>query len=216
MAFKQQLNDEFARLGKALGNGRRLELLEHLAQGPRSVDKLAQAAGLSVANTSQHLQRMQQAGLVQAERFGKQVCYALADEDVVELLCVLRRVAERHSLEIQHMVGQHLTAKDELEGVGAAELLERVRAGLVTVLDVRPDEEYRLGHLPGAINMDINELESKMASLDPNQTIVAYCRGPYCTFSFEAVERLRRAGFDVRRLETGFPEWKAQGLPVET
>ncbi|MCL7750567.1 metalloregulator ArsR/SmtB family transcription factor [Guyparkeria hydrothermalis] len=212
--FKQDLNDQFARLGKVLSNGRRLELLEHLAQGERSVDGLARVAGLSVANTSQHLQRMQQAGLVTARREGKQVIYAIAADDVVELLDVFRRVGERHLAEVRQMVDAHLHQKDALEPVSAEELIERCRKGLVTLIDVRPEEEYEAGHIPGAINVSVKDLERRMAELDPEREVIAYCRGPYCTFSFEAVARLREAGFQTRRLESGFPEWKLAGLPT--
>lgn len=214
--FKQDLNDQFARLGKVLSSGRRLELLDYLAQAERSVDQLAKVSGLSVANTSQHLQRMQQVGLVAAQRRGKQVLYRLADDDVVQLLDIFRRVAERHLAEVRQMVDTHLKSRDSLEPISAAELLARCRDGLVTVLDVRPAEEYAAGHLPGAINVSLADLEARMAELDPGRAIIAYCRGPYCTFSFEAVERLRAQGFDSRRLEEGFPEWRQAGLPVAT
>ena len=212
--FKQGLNDQFARLGKVLSNGRRLELLEHLAQGERSVDGLARVAGLSVANTSQHLQRMQQAGLVAARREGKQVIYSIAADDVVELLDVFRRVGERHLAEVRQMVDDHLYQQDDLEPVSPEELVERCRQGLVTLIDVRPEEEYAAGHIPGAMNVTVADLERRMADLDPEREIIAYCRGPYCTFSFEAVARLREAGFRTRRLEAGFPEWKLAGLPT--
>lgn len=214
--FKHQLNDQFARLGKVLSNGRRLELLEHLAQGERSVDGLARVAGLSVANTSQHLQRMQRAGLVAARRDGKQVIYSIAADDVVELLDVFRRVGERHLAEVREMVDAHLHQKDTLEPVSVEELVERCRKGLVTLLDVRPEEEYNAGHIPGAISVTVQDLERRMAELDPEREVIAYCRGPYCTFSFEAVARLREAGFRTRRLEPGFPEWKLAGLPIST
>lgn len=214
--FKHDLNDQFARLGKVLSNGRRLELLEHLAQGERSVDGLARVAGLSVANTSQHLQRMQQAGLVTARRVGKQVFYSIAADDVIELLDVFRRVGERHLAEVRRMVDDHLHQKDALEPVSAEELIERCRQGLVTLIDVRPEEEYAAGHIPGAVNLTVADLERQMAELDPEREVIAYCRGPYCTFSFEAVERLRKAGFRSRRLGPGFPEWKLAGLPIST
>ncbi len=214
MGFKQQLNDQFARLGKVLANGRRLELLEYLAQGERSVEGLARVSGLSVANTSQHLQRMQQAGLVTARREGNRVIYRIADDDVVELLDVFRRVGERHLAEVRRMVDDHLHRKDDLEPVSPEELVERCRQGLVTLIDVRPEEEYAAGHIPGALNLDVDELERRLAELDPEREVIAYCRGPYCALSFDAVERLRKAGFRSRRLEAGFPEWRLAGLPV--
>ncbi len=214
--FKQDLNDQFARLGKALSNGRRLELLEYLAQSERSVEQLARVSGLSVANTSQHLQQMRQAGLVSARREGKHILYSLAGEDVVQLLGVLRTVAERRLAEVREMVAKVLTARDSLEPVQAAELLERSRLGLVTVLDVRPPEEFEAGHLPGAINLTLAELERHLDRLSPDREVIAYCRGPYCVLSFEAVARLRAHGFQARRLEQGYPEWKLAGLPTQT
>ncbi|MEW5823504.1 MAG: metalloregulator ArsR/SmtB family transcription factor [Pseudomonadota bacterium] len=214
--FKQDINDQFARLGKALSNGRRLELLEYLAQSERSVEQLARVSGLSVANTSQHLQQMRQAGLVSARREGKHILYSLAGEDVVQLLDILRTVAERRLAEVREMVAKVLTARDSLEPVQAAELLERSRLGLVTVLDVRPPEEFEAGHLPGAINLTLAELERHLDRLPPAREVIAYCRGPYCVLSFEAVARLRAHGFQARRLEQGYPEWKLAGLPTQT
>ena len=212
--FKQDLNDQFARLGKALSNGRRLELLEYLAQSERSVEQLASVSGLSVANTSQHLQQMRQAGLVTARREGKHIFYALAGEDVMRLLDVLRSVAERSLAEVREMVSEVLGARDRLEPIQAEELLERSRLGLVTVLDVRPPEEYAAGHLPNAINLTLDELEQQLNRLPTDKEVIAYCRGPYCVLSFEAVARLRERGFQARRLQQGYPEWKLARLPV--
>jgi len=178
--FKQDLNDQFARLGKVLSNGRRLELLEYLAQGERGVEQLANVSGLSTANTSQHLQQMRQAGLVNARREGKQILYSLAGDDVVHLLDVLRTVAERRLAEVREMVANVLTARDSLEPIQADELLERSRLGLVTVLDVRPPEEFEAGHLPDAINITLAELEKHLDRLPADKEVVAYCRGPYC------------------------------------
>ncbi|OYY74674.1 MAG: ArsR family transcriptional regulator [Gammaproteobacteria bacterium 28-57-27] len=206
--FKQDLNDQFARLGKMLSNGRRLELLEYLAQGERSVEQLASVSGLSIANTSQHLQQLRQVGLVNARRDGKHILYTLAGDDVVRLLEVLRTVAEGHLAEVREMVSKVLTARDSLEPVQADELLERSRLGLVTVLDVRPPEEYAAGHLPGAINITLTELEQQLDRLPVDKEVIAYCRGSYCVLSFEAVARLRERGFQARRLEQGYPEWK--------
>jgi len=211
--FKQDLNDQFARIGKMLSNGRRLELLEYLAQSERSVEQLASVSGLSVANTSQHLQQMRQAGLVNARREGKQILYSLAGDDVVHLLDALRRVAEGRLAEVREMVANVLTARDSLEPIQANELLERSRMGLVTVLDVRPAEEYAAGHLPGAINITLAELEQQLDRLPADKEVIAYCRGAYCVLSFEAVARLREHGFQARRLEQGYPEWKlANGI----
>ncbi len=214
--FKHDLFAQFARVGKALANANRLELLEFLAQGERSVEELAKVSGLTVANTSQHLQQLRHAGLVNARKVGLKVYYSLSSPDVVVLLNSLRRVAERHVAEVERLVQTYLSVKDELEPLPREELLQRARDGLVTVIDVRPPEEYAAGHVPGAINIPLSELESQLERLDPGEEIVAYCRGPHCVLAFEAVERLRKKGLKARRLEDGLPEWKLAGLPVET
>lgn len=211
---KQALFAQFAAVAKALGHAHRLELLEQLAQGERSVEVLAQRTGLSIANTSQHLQHMRRAGMVSARRDGKFVYYRLADDAVLDLLAALRRIAERNVAEVERVVRSYFHDRDGLEPVSRAELLQRLRAGTVTVLDVRPDDEFALGHLPGAVNIPLQALEARLSELDPSQEIVAYCRGPYCVLSYEAVAALRARGFRVRRLEDGFPEWRAAGLPV--
>lgn len=213
--FKADLFNQFARVAKALGNGRRLELLEFLAQGERSVDALARVSGLSIANTSQHLQQLRHAGLVACRKEGVSVYYRVSGDDVLELLDKVRSVAERHVAEVERMISAYLTLKDSLEPIPAAELLERARAGLVTVLDVRPPEEFASGHLPGATNVPLGELEKSLQRLPADQDIVAYCRGPYCVLAFDAVARLREKGFKAYRLEDGFPEWRLSGLPVE-
>lgn len=212
---KHALFAQFARIGKALSNANRLELIEYLAQGERSVEALAQVSGLSVANTSQHLQQLRQAGLVSTRRDGQRVYYRLSGDDVVTLLDGLRRVADRHLAEVAQLVGAYLGTKDSLEPVPAAELLARARAGEVTVLDVRPPEEFAAGHLPGAINIPLGELEVRLGEFSPEREVVAYCRGPYCVLAFDAVARLRQRGLRARRLEDGYPEWKVAGLPVE-
>ncbi len=214
--FKHDLFNQFARVARALGNGHRLELLEFLAQGERSVEALARVAGMTVANTSQHLQQLRQAGLVASRREGQRVFYRLSGDDVSALLGALREVAERHLAEVRRLVDDYLTVKDDLEPVPAAELLERAKAGLVTVLDVRPPEEYAAGHLPGAVNIPLAELEQNLDALNASGEIVAYCRGPHCVLAFDAVARLRAGGIDARRLEGGLPEWRQRGLPVET
>ncbi len=213
--FKHDLFNQFARVAKALGNGYRLELLEFLAQGERSVDELAKVSGLSVANTSQHLQQLRQAGLVVSRKERQKVYYRLSGLDVAELLGSLRKVAERHLAEVNRLVDDYLTVKDNLEPVPADQLLERIREGLVSVVDVRPPEEYESGHLPGAINIPLAELERHLNELKPDQEIVAYCRGPHCVLAFDAVAKLREAGLKARRLEGGLPEWQLEGLPVE-
>jgi rhodanese-related sulfurtransferase/predicted transcriptional regulator len=213
--FKQALFTQFARIGKALGSANRLELLEYLAQGERSVDALAKVSGLSVANTSQHLQHLRQAGLVKARKDGVTVYYSVSDDDVIALVDRLRQVAERHLAEVEQLVSRYLSVKDDLEPVRPRELLKRARAGLVTVIDVRPREEYAAGHLPGAVNIPLAELEKHLRELDREKEVVAYCRGPHCVLAFEAVARLRAKGIEARRLEDGFPEWQVAGLPVE-
>lgn len=213
---KHDLFTQFARIGKALSNANRLEIIEYLAQGERSVDALAQVAGLSIANTSQHLQQLRQAGLVTLRKDGQRVYYRLSGDDVVPLLNSLRAVADRHLTEVAHLVTSYLDTKDNLEPVLAEDLLARARAGEVTVLDVRPPEEFAAGHLPGAINIPLSELEARLGELRPDQEVVAYCRGPYCVLSYDAVARLREQGLQARRLKDGYPEWKIAGLPVES
>jgi ArsR family transcriptional regulator len=198
-----------------LAHAHRLELVEQLAQGERSVELLAERTGLSIANTSQHLQQMRRAGIIAARRDGKFVFYRLADESVLDLLAALRRIAERNSAEVERVIRTYFHDRDSLEAVSRDELLQQTRAGLVTVLDVRPPDEFALGHLPGAVNIPLRELEARLADLDPSLEIVAYCRGPYCVLSYEAVAALRTKGFKARRLEDGFPEWRAAGLPIE-
>ena len=212
---KPRLFAEFAKVSKALGSGNRLELLEFLAQGERSVDVLARLAGLSVANTSRHLQVLRQVGLVQARKEGAFVYYSVSGDGVIRLLGALQEVAQHNVAEVQSIVVAYLHSKDALEPVSVAELAERIRAGLVTVVDVRPKEEYAAGHLPGAVNVPLSDIDERARDMSREREIVAYCRGPFCVLSFEAVARLREKGFSARRLETGFPEWKVAGLPVE-
>jgi rhodanese-related sulfurtransferase/DNA-binding transcriptional ArsR family regulator len=212
---KSALFAEFAVVAKAVAHPYRLALLEQLAQGERSVEVLADRAHVSVANASQHLQQMRRAGLVAARRDGKFVYYGLADDIVLDLIAAIRRIAERQSAEVDGVVRAYFDERDSFEPVSRAMLMERMKAGVVTVLDVRPVDEYALGHLPGALNVTLRRLESRIGELDPRREIVAYCRGPYCVLSYEAVAVLRARGFRVRRLEDGYPEWRAAGLPVE-
>lgn len=213
--FKSDLFSQFARVGKALSSANRLELLEFLAQGSRSVDSLAKIAKLSVANTSQHLQQLRQAGLVESRKDGLKVYYSISGDDVIGLLDSLRTVAERHISDVDMLVNTYLTAKDNLEPIPATELLKQAKQDLITVLDVRPKEEYAAGHVRGAINIPIEELEQHLQQLDRSHEIVAYCRGPHCILAFDAVAQLREKGFQARRLEHGYPEWKIAGLPIE-
>jgi len=213
---KQQLFGQLARVAQALASDARLEILDFLAQGERSVDELAQASGLSVANTSKHLQQLKAVGLVEARRDGKQVFYGLADDRALDAVAVLRDLAEAHMQEVDALVASYLHARDELEPLPATELLQRADSGLVTVLDVRPAGEFAQGHIPGALNIPLEDLQSGLGALPSNQEVIAYCRGPWCVLSFEAVRQLRKAGFKARRLEDGMPEWRHAGRPVAT
>lgn len=206
---------QFAAVAKALGHAHRLALLEFVAQGERSVDSLAERTGLTIGNASQHLQRLRRAGLVTSRREGKRVLYRLSDESVVGLLAALRQTAERNIAEVQRVLDGYFHARDALEPVSREELVARLRDGLVTLLDVRPGDEFAAGHLPGAVNIPLRELAERLAELPRDREIIAYCRGPYCVLSFEAVAALRERGFEVRRFEAGYPEWKAAGLPVD-
>ena len=213
---KQALFAQFALVAKTLGHAHRLELLEQLAQGERSVEILAQRTGLSIANASQHLQQMRRVGLVANRRDGKFIHYRLADDTVLKLLAALRGIAERNVAEVEKVIRGYFHARDDLEPVSRKELLKRMRKGAVTVLDVRPEDEFALGHVSGAVNIPLRALKARLSELDPLHEIVAYCRGPYCVLSYEAVAALRAKGFKARRLEDGLPEWRAAGLPVVT
>lgn len=213
---KQRLFAQFAAVAKTFGHAHRLELLEQLAQGERSVEVLADRTGLPIANASQHLQQMRHVGLVRAERRGKFVFYTLTDDGILDVLAALRRIAKRNIAEVDQIVRSYFDKRDELEPVSREQLLKRMLVGDVTVLDVRPSDEFALGHLPGAVNIPLRALKTRLAVLDPKQEIVAYCRGEYCVLSFEAVVLLRARGFKVCRLEDGFPEWRAARLPVIT
>ena len=212
---KRDLYVQFAAVAKAIANEHRLELLELVAQGERSVETLAELSGLSVANASQHLQHLRRAGLVTARRLAKFVLYRLADDSVLTMLAGMHKVAERNIGEVDRILRSYFHARDGLEPVSRAELARRIKQGSVTVLDVRPEDEFALGHLPGARNVPLSQLKRQLTKLDRNTEIVAYCRGPYCVLSFEAVAQLRKLGFNARRLQDGLPEWRAAGLPVE-
>ena len=215
MGPKQHVYESLAKIAQALGHAHRLELLEHLGQGERSVEDLAARAGLTLANCSRHLQLLRRAALVDGRREGKRVFYRLAgDEVVISLLGALGRVGERNSAEIARVMASYFRALDELEPVSRKELLARVRAGTAAALDVRPEDEFSAGHVAGAINIPLAQLERRLAELPDDLEIVAYCRGPWCVLSFEAVAQLRRLGYRVRRLEEGYPEWKMAGLPT--
>jgi rhodanese-related sulfurtransferase/DNA-binding transcriptional ArsR family regulator len=213
---KLALFAQFAAVAKCLAHPHRLELLEQLAQGERSVEVLADRARLSIANASQHLQQMKRVGLLVNRREGKFVYYQLVDDTILNLLAALRRIAERNVAEVERIVRSYFNNRDSLEPISRAELLQRSRTGEVIVLDVRPEDEFALGHLPFAMSVPLRNLEMRLAEFDPNQEIIAYCRGPYCVLSYEAVAVLRARGFKARRLEDGLPEWRAAGLPVAT
>jgi rhodanese-related sulfurtransferase/DNA-binding transcriptional ArsR family regulator len=212
---KQAVYEQFARIGKALSSPARLELLELLAQGERTVDTLAQLSGLAVANTSQHLQHLRRAGLVEARKEGLYVHYRLRGDEVVHLVGAVQVTGQAYLAEVDKLLREFFLKKDELEPLDAGELLERSRRRLVTVIDVRPPEEFAAGHLPGAINIPIDDLKQRLGELPRRKEVIAYCRGPYCLMSFDAVVLLRTRGYKARRLEAGLPEWRAKGLPVE-
>jgi rhodanese-related sulfurtransferase/DNA-binding HxlR family transcriptional regulator len=213
---KQAIFESLAAVAQALGHANRLELLEHLAQGKRSVEELSARIGMTFANTSRHLQILRRARLVETERNGKHVLYSLAGStEVVALVGALGRVGERNVAEVNLVLSDYFHARDSLEPVSREDLSRRIADGLVTVLDVRPEDEFALGHLPGARNIPLAELEARLKELPQGSEIVAYCRGPYCVLAFEAVSALRALGFKAVRLEDGFPEWKAAGLVVE-
>jgi DNA-binding transcriptional ArsR family regulator len=207
-ALKDALFEQFARVGKALASARRLELLELLAQAERTVDELARESGLSLANASQHLRILRDAGLVAARRDGVFVHYALAGDDVLELWLALRAVAADRLAEVERAARAYLGG--DVEGIGRDELMERARSGDLVVLDVRPAREFAAGHIQGARSIPIEELEDRLDELPPHVEVVAYCRGPYCVYAHEAVRRLEAAGHRARRLEDGWPEWRLE------
>jgi DNA-binding transcriptional ArsR family regulator/rhodanese-related sulfurtransferase len=213
-APKQALFAQLATIARALGSSARLELLDFLAQGERSVEELARISQLSIANTSKHLQQLKGAGLVEARRDGKHIRYRLADDRVLEAVAALRVLAEARHQAVQSLLGSYLKRLDDLEPVAASDLLERVRDGLATVIDVRPPEEFAQGHVAGALNIPLETLQEHLRELPRHVEIVAYCRGPWCVLSFTAVAQLRAAGFSARRLQDGLPEWRLAGLPM--
>lgn len=214
--LRHRLYEEFARVGQAVSSPVRFEILEILAQSERTVEALALQIGQPFANTSHHLQALREVRLVETRKEGLYVHYQLADPAVFELCRAIRNLAQKRLAEVDRIVEAYLGAWDGLEPVGREELLARVRSGVVVVLDVRPVEEFRAGHIPGAVSVPIAELERRMKELPTDAEIIAYCRGPYCVMAFKAVELLRAGKRRARRLVDGFPEWKAAGLPVET
>ena len=214
--FKDSIYEQFARVGKAVSAPKRLELLDLLCQGPRTVEALAGEAAISVANASQHLQVLRAARLVEGEKKGLYVEYRLADDEVSRFFVALRGLAEARLAEVEQVTRAYFEQRGELEAVEGDELLRRVKRGDVTVVDVRPVEEYRAGHIPGALSIPVGELKARLAELPKGREVVAYCRGPYCVMAVEAVELLRKKGFEAQRMEQGVADWRARGWRVAT
>jgi rhodanese-related sulfurtransferase len=213
--FKDRIFEQFARIGKALASPKRLEILDLLAQGERTVEEVARETAMPVVSASQHLQVLKGVRMVESRREGLYVRYRLADEGVFRAWQAVRDLGETRLAEVDQMVEAYLKDRDALEAVGATALMERLSDGSVVVLDVRPEEEYRAGHIPGALSVPVDALEAALQTLSKDKEIVAYCRGPYCVFSDEAVQFLNVRGYRARRLVEGFPDWRAAGLPVE-
>jgi rhodanese-related sulfurtransferase len=214
--FKDRLFDQLVRAAKALSSPRRLELVDLLAQCERSVEELANLTGMSVANTSQHLQVLRTALLVRPRREGQRTFYALSDDSVFRAWQAIRELGHRQFAEVDGLLKTYVAERESLESIAADELLRRIRNEDVIVLDVRPVPEYRAGHILGARSIPVKELQRRLADLPKRREIVAYCRGPFCVYADEAVALLNRRGYRARRLDTGFPDWKSAGLPVET
>jgi rhodanese-related sulfurtransferase/DNA-binding transcriptional ArsR family regulator len=212
---KDALYAQFSRLARALGNPKRIELLELLGQAERSVDELAAASAMDFANTSAQLQVLSRARLVEGRRQGRRVVYRIADDSVLRFLIALRGLARDRLAEVEQVARDYFEARDHLEPLGSDELMRRLGDPQTLVIDVRPREEYAAGHIPGALSIPLAELRARMAELPPHSEIVAYCRGPYCVLAPQAIEMLRSAGLRARRLEEGLPEWRLAGLPVE-
>jgi rhodanese-related sulfurtransferase/DNA-binding transcriptional ArsR family regulator len=213
---KREVLTHLATMAKAFAHPNRLELLELVAQGERSVEALAQVAGLTIGNTSQHLQQLRRSGLLATRRQGKQIFYRLADDAVVDMLVALRRIAEHNVADVQRVLDGYFHDRDSLDPVSRDELVARVQNDEVTVLDVRPEDEFSAGHLPDALNIPLKQLNERLKELPAGKEVIAYCRGPYCVYAFEAVAALRERGIKARRLEDGYPEWRAAGRPVES
>jgi len=212
--FKNAIYEQFARIGKAVSSPKRLELLDLLCQGERTVEVLANEAGLSLANASQHLQVLRAARLVESEKMGQFVIYRITDEAVCKFFLSMRILAERELAEVEQLKRRFLGGKEGMEAVDRESLTQRVKEGTVIVLDVRPAEEYQAGHIPGAISIPLEELEQRLSELPQDQEIVAYCRGPYCILAIQAVGILRTKGFHAFRMEDGVQDWRARGFPV--
>ena len=214
--FKDAVYEQFARIGKAISSPKRLEILDLLCQGPRTVEVLSQEAELSVANTSRHLQVLRSARLVEADKEGVFVRYRMADQAVCDFFRAMRLLAEKRLAEVEQIKQRFFRDREGMEPVNQQELLRRVRSAEVIVVDVRPTEEYLAGHIPGAISIPLKELKRRLSDLPKGRQIVAYCRGPYCVLALKAVELLRKKGFQALRLEDSVQDWRARGFPVET
>lgn len=213
--FKDQLFEQFARIGKSLSNGRRLEILELLAQGPRTVEEVSRETGLSIANASQHLQVLRRCNLVSVKRDGLYANYQLASDDVLRMCISMRRLGERHLSDVQRLVDTYLSSRAKLEPISCQDLLRKLKEKNVFMLDVRPREEYEAGHIAGARSIPVIELKARLKEIPRKREVVAYCRGPYCVFADEAVSFLASRGYRAVRLREGFPEWKSQRLAVD-
>ena len=214
--YKDAIYEQFARIGKAIASPRRLELLDLLCEGPRTVDALATQAGQSLANASHHLQMLRAAHLVESEKVGTYVTYRIAGDDVSALFAMVRELAESRLAEVERVTRSFLSEREALDPIDSAGLLARLREGSVTLVDVRPTEEYAAGHVPGAVSVPLGELERRLGELRRDDEIVAYCRGPYCVLALEAVSLLRARGFDAVRMEEGVRDWRAHGFDLET
>ena len=214
-SIKLLLNEQLSLIAKSLSSPQRLEILEYLSQAERSVDDLSKLSNLSIANTSRHLQVLKQAALVSVRREGQKRFYRITGSDVTNLISSLRTTAEIHVAEVERLTQTYLDKKDDLEAIDASELIERTRHNEVTVLDIRPVEEFNAGHIPNAINIPPDEITKRIKQINNNKDIVAYCRGPYCLFAYDAIQELRKNGFNAQRLKNGYPEWKAAGHPTQ-
>ena len=213
--FKDEVFAQFARVGHALSSGRRLEIIDLLAQSERTVEDLAREAGMSIANTSQHLQVLRRVRLVESRQEGTYVYYRLAGDEAFRLFQALRSFGEESLADVRRIIDDYLEHRDDMEPVRMDELLDRARDGRVIVLDVRPRREFEAGHIAGARSMPIDELEKRLHEIPADAEVVAYCRGPYCVFADEAAQRLQERGIAARRLDVGYPDWKLAGHPVE-
>ena len=215
MGHKSELFDEYAKIGKALSAGPRLEIIESLAQCNRCVEELAELLDLSVANTSKHLQVLKQCGLISSSREGKYVMYSIVDKTLIDTVLNIQALAHRHIAEINHIVDAFLTTKDSLDAVSIESIKAQIKSGDVILLDVRPNIEYMAGHLPKAINIPLKELKTKLGQIPKDKTVITYCRGQYCVLSYEAVKQLRALGYNAYRSSEGIPEWLSRGVRLE-